>query len=65
MSGGPACAVCGLPAQGGCRFCGRAFCPGHGSIRRHLCRTHWWLALGVYAAAALGGAAIWWFVFRE
>ncbi len=61
----PVCARCGLPAQGACRFCGRTFCPGHGSITRHLCRKHWWGVVGVYAAAALGGALAWWFVFRD
>lgn len=60
----PACATCGLPARGACRFCGRPFCPAHGSLNRLLCRTHWWLTLGVYVAAALAGAAVWWFFAR-
>jgi hypothetical protein len=62
--GVPVCAACGLPAAGACRLCGRAFCPGHGSLRRLLCRRHQWLTLAIYAGAALLGAAVWWLFFR-
>jgi hypothetical protein len=61
----PPCAVCGLPARGACRLCGRAFCPAHGSLRRLLCRRHSWLTLAVYVGAAVIGAAVWWLFFRE
>jgi len=61
----PACVKCGQPAQGACRLCGRPFCPAHGSVRRLLCRTHGWLTLAIYVAAALVGEAIWCFFYRD
>ena len=40
--------------------------PGfRGSLTRLLCRRHRWLFLALYLAAALVGAAAWWFFSRE
>ncbi len=59
----PGCAVCGLPAGSACRFCGRPFCPRHGSLRGLLCRRHQRVTLAVYVGAAVVGAAAWWVFF--
>jgi len=58
------CYACGDAVTGVCRFCGRFFCPRHGSTGQMLCQPHNVGCLAVWVAVIGAGIAIWYFFLR-